>query len=353
MNLNYKLAIPISLILWFLPLGPASALPVFAHRYGLSCQTCHSIVPELNAFGNRFKAGGFRLPEPRPTFPIAVKVKLAYSSAPEDGLPKTVTDEIELLTGGAAGKHFGYFIEQYVVDGGLPGSPRDVWLEYHNSDFHLRGGQFTLPLPVDVETQRKTESHYLVYDQRVGDSAFNFFDPRLGADASFVNAADTFEAHLALLESYDRQSGVPVSGVDRMITLRATRGNLSGWFYHYAGQRELETGTDRFTRTGYALSTDGSARLTAMAALQTGFDSRADEDGNGARSSGGFLEATFRLNPALWLTGRYEGIYDDLSGVQRQGVVSLVFRPAANMRLTVEDRMTNRHELGATFLFAY
>lgn len=336
-----KLAIPICAALWLFGVGSAAALPVFAHRHGLSCQACHTIVPELNEFGDRFEKNGFRLPKPRPTFPVAVKVKLAYSSVSEDGLPKAVVDEVELLAAGSAGKNFSYFVEQYVVDGGRPGSPRDAWLEFRKSNFRLRGGQFSLPLPVDVETQRKTETHYLLYDQTVGSNAFSFFDPRLGADASFSSPDDSFEAHLAF------------AGPDRMITVHAASGNLTGWLYVLGGQRRMETAADRFTRTGYALSADVSPRLTATAALQTGFDSDADGNGAGARSSGGFLEATLRIHPALWLTGRYEGIYDDMSGMRRQGVLSLMLRPARNMRLTVEDQITDRHQLNATVLFAY
>src|SRR5712692_2841046 len=93
------------------PLG-AEAIPVFAHRYGFSCQVCHSTVPQLNSFGQQFEANGFRLPStpPRGTIPLAVKVNLAYSSDPDpSGLPKAQVDEIELLSGGHIGRDVSYF----------------------------------------------------------------------------------------------------------------------------------------------------------------------------------------------------------------------------------------------------
>jgi hypothetical protein len=34
--------------------APAQAIPRFAHRYGLTCQACHTEVPHLNAFGAKF-----------------------------------------------------------------------------------------------------------------------------------------------------------------------------------------------------------------------------------------------------------------------------------------------------------
>ena len=148
----------------------AQALPVFAHRYGLSCQACHTTVPHLNALGEAFAREGFRLPRPsQGAVPVAVKVNLAYTSDSDpSGLPKAVVDEIEILTGGALGPRMNYFVEQYAVDGGLPGLPRDAWVQYNDDERHVRVGQFTLPLPVDPETERDTQAHYLVYDQAIG-----------------------------------------------------------------------------------------------------------------------------------------------------------------------------------------
>jgi hypothetical protein len=45
-----------------LSVRPASAIPIFAQRYHLQCETCHSVLPELNAFGNAFRNHGYRLP---------------------------------------------------------------------------------------------------------------------------------------------------------------------------------------------------------------------------------------------------------------------------------------------------
>src|SRR5215470_10425430 len=111
--------------------SPVLALPVFAHRYGLSCEACHTTVPHLNAFGAEFMRAGYRLPpnmERHPAFPVALKVNLEYSSQPDpNGLPKFIVDEVELLAGGALTKHVSYRLEQYLVDGGEPGLTRDAF----------------------------------------------------------------------------------------------------------------------------------------------------------------------------------------------------------------------------------
>lgn len=41
----------------------ATALPMFARRYGVPCSTCHTSPPRLNETGYRFRAAGFRMPE--------------------------------------------------------------------------------------------------------------------------------------------------------------------------------------------------------------------------------------------------------------------------------------------------
>jgi hypothetical protein len=40
---------------------PASAIPPFARQTGLACEACHTVPPELTAFGRRFKLSGYTL----------------------------------------------------------------------------------------------------------------------------------------------------------------------------------------------------------------------------------------------------------------------------------------------------
>jgi len=39
------------------------AIPAFARKYATSCQTCHSVFPKLNAFGEAFRFQGYRMPK--------------------------------------------------------------------------------------------------------------------------------------------------------------------------------------------------------------------------------------------------------------------------------------------------
>ena len=40
----------------------ANAIPAFARMHKTSCQTCHIGFPKLNAFGEAFRLGGYRMP---------------------------------------------------------------------------------------------------------------------------------------------------------------------------------------------------------------------------------------------------------------------------------------------------
>lgn len=50
---------------------------------------------------------------------------------------------------------------------------------------------------------------------------------------------------------------------------------------------------------------------------------------------------------------RYDRVWDASSGAQQQTVLSLVMRPARNMRFTIEDQITDHHTLNLGWLFAY
>ena len=335
--------------LGFRPL-PAVAIPVFAHRSGLSCQACHTIVPHLTPFGEAFLTRGYRLPIDaiRSAFPVAIKANLAYSSEPDgSGLPKAVVDEIEVLTGGSVGRTGSYFAEGYLIDGGRPGSIRDAWYARTIGAVQATVGQFTLPLPVDPETFRETSAHLALYDQTVGTNPFHFFDPKQGV--SVRTGSNIANATFSALVGHDKQSGLPTSGVDRMVSVQATRGSYIASAYRYDGERRLTAGGDRFWRQGLALAY-ASDRLRVDATLQTGNDA-----GPGIRSSGGFLQVRYAFGNSLAATVRYDGTND--TQFARSLLVGASRRLSRNTRLSIEDVIAHtpqtKHALNAAYLFAY
>ncbi|HTW86260.1 MAG TPA: hypothetical protein VMD91_19465 [Candidatus Sulfotelmatobacter sp.] len=364
--------------------APADAIPVFAHRYGLTCQACHTVVPHLTPFGELFLANGYRLPgiKPKPVFPVAVRMEDSYASAgaadPDEAghgpLPKAIVDEVELLTGGSVGPRGSYWAEAYVVDGGEPGRPRDVWYAYRltndgaTTPITLRGGEFTLPLPLDPETFRETTQPYAIWQQTAGINPFDFFDVKIGGQAVIGDPAREVSGTINFVQGHDTASGLPAHGVDTMLTLARDLGDFRLEAYRYDGTRDLAGSgfndtqffsgiPDRFWRTGYGVGwTHGGTSVDAV--YQTGNDTAADVYGDALQTSGGFLQVRQSLfGNRAFAIARWDATQD--ATFARTYTGGLGYRLTRNTRLTLFDTgerdFTGRliHVISSSFLVAY
>lgn len=346
---------------------PVHALPIFAHRFSLRCEVCHTAIPHLTPFGQAFLEHGYRLPPSFPrndALPVALKVNLGYSSAADpSGLPKTIVDEVELLAGAPIAKRLSYRIEQYVVDGGVPGKTRDAWFSFTTRpDFgdaapalRVTAGEFTLPLPVDPETQRDTENHYAVFDQTVGANPFDLFDDKIGVDVAYGPSYGTggTGVHALALLGHDAGSGLPSQGLDTMVYAQTGSPDAFVSTYRYDGSRPLGIVADRFYRDGAGVTvTTGKASIEAL--IQRGDDSSADGRGERIASSGGYVQLHWTPSPAMFGVVRYDATSDGSAGAMRSITTSLIFRLLPNARFTIEDVATGgRNAPGAGWLIAF
>lgn len=69
---------------------PAEAIPVFARRYGTSCQTCHVAFPRLTPFGEAFRRNGYRFPDGRDEDFRRQEPQALGASAYRDLFPRSV-----------------------------------------------------------------------------------------------------------------------------------------------------------------------------------------------------------------------------------------------------------------------
>lgn len=128
---------------------PASAIPAFSRKYQTSCQTCHTVFPKLNPFGQAFRLNGYHLPGeteeqikqkpvslgaeayeriwPQMVYPsslpgnvpfaLNVKMENIYSSSLDDTGRQIVHNDFQfpqeanLFAGGTLGKTFSFFGE--------------------------------------------------------------------------------------------------------------------------------------------------------------------------------------------------------------------------------------------------
>ncbi len=107
---------------------PASAIPIFAQRYHLTCETCHSVLPELNAFGNAFRDNGYRIAglKKHGTTVAALREQIGYTPTPTDG-----TTRKTVPAGAALGALEVGQIEAFVHESlGSEGSTASLFLGY-------------------------------------------------------------------------------------------------------------------------------------------------------------------------------------------------------------------------------
>jgi hypothetical protein len=361
--------------------GSAQAVPIFAHQYGFSCQKCHDVIPRLNDFGEAFFENGYRLPsiskskdvpldpttaaaisatisteptsaptkpfiEPGPSFPFSMKLNLQSTNVPEDGFPRTVVDEVEMIAAGTIGSRLNYFGEEYLIDGGAPGLLREAWMRDQINPFDSRiplrvqVGQFTLPLPIDVESFRESAAHYAVWDQAVGNNPFTFFDPKAGAMAMIGSRSHGTSAGFLLMNGHDSQSGLPGVGLDRMAAFQHVMGPLTLAFYRYEGRRPDGDLINRFQRTGYGL-VYAQGRWESDTVLQTGWDTSMDGLGNGTPSSGGFTQLRYAFSPRVFGLLRIDGTNNAAAGLVRTSTYLIGYRPSRNARLTLENTLSH------------
>jgi hypothetical protein len=81
-----------------------AAIPPFARKYGLPCSACHTIWPELNPFGQRFKDNGYQIGNDRDS-PIWLNpsyIPLGFRTTPQWRLERTTHQPVDLVPGDAA-----------------------------------------------------------------------------------------------------------------------------------------------------------------------------------------------------------------------------------------------------------
>jgi hypothetical protein len=168
---------------------PASALPVFARRYRVSCQLCHNPIPALNAFGEQFAGNGFRMsPDEIPgdtvdtgdrmlqlmqSLPLAARLD-AYVQLYSNG--NAVTDfqtpyALKVLSSGALSRKISYYFYAFLAERGEVTGIEDAFLTYNDvggAPVDVSVGQFQISDPLFKRELRLEFEDYAVYRARMG-----------------------------------------------------------------------------------------------------------------------------------------------------------------------------------------
>jgi hypothetical protein len=314
-----------AVFLFALPTAPARAIPIFAQRYRLHCGACHSVLPELNAFGNYFRMHGYRLPiEKHGTTMFAIRYQMSYAQDPAAGTRRWTPGGI-VLGNADVGKISLYMHYSLGAGGGPSGLYLGFLTDYNahtNSEYRL--GLFELPLAQSPGERLDDLQPYGYYTAHVGLNDLPLASPRWGvwdertignlrADLTFAvgefkgaayggKPVDTGET------TYLSQPEVGLWLNQGVFSKSNSEFDVGGEFLN--GMRHiLPTGRDAFNDAyqRYGLLAHGTLGKVDLQAEQWWGDDH-DSDGFGTNqwSSGGYVRFKYYPVPHAYLAVRYD-----------------------------------------------
>jgi len=105
----------LGLLLW--PAERAQAIPYYARKYEVSCQTCHVSPPKLNQTGENFLANGYRFASERKTvrtLPLAVWASFRSQTDISRDRTRALPNRVEIISGGPIGKSRAFYFFEWV-----------------------------------------------------------------------------------------------------------------------------------------------------------------------------------------------------------------------------------------------
>jgi hypothetical protein len=373
---------------------PARAIPAFARQYRLECLNCHTVVPQLNALGEQFRAAGYRLPPAlqkvppeqreadyqarltpdlrlaerlfgRSPFALKLTGDLRYQSR-ERPRTRLFWDEL-LLNAGANHRRWSFYLHQHLHKGGRGAKEEyaawvqaDDLIHTKRHTASLQAGLFELELALSPHITRISSLGYLPYTATPGvPENFTLGEPELGLQLRGQIEPDWRYAVAVVTGSglHRPPNGTGLRGVFVRAAHDLREGPTLGLSV-YAGRRELrhdqQTYQNGLRRLGLdarwrpATGPDAASRLHLFGVLVWGTDDRLfiGERFRSARSFAGTLGADDELGPAVLLHGRLEWLQTNLPNGQQDHfrVVAGLHRLfQANFRMTLEGAFTNRH----------
>jgi hypothetical protein len=364
-NVRLLLAAGILLGAGFLTSARAEAMPIFAQRYELTCKTCHTVLPELNAFGNDFRNHGYRLPPNVPrhgTTIAALRYNLEWAKDPAPG-SRRYSQSASVLGDADLGALNAY-LHYNLGAGGAPGGVFLGFLSYHNDATKslYRAGLYELPLTHSPGQRLDSISGYGYEGLSVGHNDLTLSAPRLGLETERTSGSTHFAGSL----SFGEFKGAAYGGAP--IATGTTTINAAPEIALFANGPLISNievngavidGSRRITLPGRMPIDDGYRRFNAgvhtaffkkrldlEAQEWIGRDDNADALGNPTNSSGGWARLKYFVTPHLFAAARYDAQAAPIEDRNFTLYVGTFLTPHA--RLTIQ-RTNNLFRGGPTY----
>ena len=299
----------------------AQAIPIFAQRYHLQCGACHSVLPELNSFGNAFRDAGYRLSIPKHgTSLVAMRYQLEYEEDPAAGARRFTPGGVVLANAELGAVNA--FLHYNLGAGGGPGGAYLGYLSTYNAHTKAsyRAGLFELPLLQSPGQRLDDLSAYGYYATHVGLNDLPLSSPRWGLQMQ----RSAGNARLSLVIDQGEFKGAAYGGKPLATgeTTSAARPEI-GVFASLPVSNDAQIsaavidGSRAIAPAGRATFADAYRRynLGAHARLQRfdfqaeqwwGTDANADGFGTAQFSSGGYARLKYYALDHLYLAARYD-----------------------------------------------
>jgi len=331
--------------------APAQAIPIFAQRYGLQCAACHSVLPELNAFGNFFRNHGYRLTAPKHgTTLAAIRYQMEYDKDAAPNAPRFVPGGV-LLSNADIGKVTAFL--HYNL--GAQGGPSGTYLAYLSNysqatQMQYRLGLFELPL-IHSPGQRLDDLAPYGYEQtHIGLNDLTLAQPRWGLEAERQVGKTRLAATLSIAEFKGAAyGGKPIdTGIntrpDRPEFGLFDRTEITDWLTLTGdlldGARAIvptgrPTFVDNYRRSALGLDTHVK-HWSLLAEQWWGQDGDDDGFGSHAGSSGGFVRVRYAVGNHAYAGVRYDAAAAPTA--VRDVVVYAATQVAKHFRVLLENK---------------
>ena len=297
---------------------PAHGVPLFAQRFNLRCDACHSVLPELNAFGDDFRNRGYRIDgaPKRGTTIVALREQIGYSQAPTDGTTRTIVPAGAALGAAEIGR-----IEAFVHETlGSEGSSASLFLGYlaygnARSGMLYRAGLIELPLVHSPAQRNDTLTTYGYEGTLTGLNDLTLATPRWAFEAEHSVGTARVAATLAFGNATGSAYGGKPVGTGRsesfaapelgVFTRMPLSENVRVGVDALAGSRRIAvlgrpSFHDPYRRIGASIEAR-RGRLELLAEQWYGRDYNADGSGGVLDSNGGFVRLRWRLGSHAYL----------------------------------------------------
>ena len=317
-----------------------SAIPAFSRKYKVGCDMCHTVYPQLNAFGRDFKNNGFRTPDELVSpskeksfwdkgfgeIPLDIHGKINQEFYPNNQRIGTETgvDEIQLNAGINFSQKVSFYLHTHLWESGHAGEPLAIEVRINDlfgtSLVNLRAGQYELPLSFSPEIERLMAFNYLIYSQTIGGNSFSIDQPQLGLELS-GDLGNDFWYWAGVVNGNgfetDPNTGLFDNNPAKDFYFRIAKNfdESTVGLFAYVGNNSISPDSAAFNHTDNFIRTGGDIHFV----LQDIWDFRTsivyaqDNNYDGLKNKtsyyGGFIECNYFATDRLVFVGRYEALH--------------------------------------------